>query len=162
MPRIILFAFLFSFLSGCYDDKPLSKHGLSNVPLTQFTYRGVVDRTVKLKLKVEKGGVSKLTARIETEYDYDFPLNYEWKLGEGVQLSSGDLKGQISAMKKNTPLEIELDVIGFTGDIARFVRFEVLGTNPQKRVFADGVFSSQDKSFEKIVQEIEEYKKSNQ
>lgn len=161
MPRIILILLLVSLLTGCYDDQPSNKHGLSTVPLTQFTYRGVVDRTIKLNFKVEKGSVSKLIARIETEYDYNFPLNYEWKLGEGVQVSSGELKGQISSMQKNSLLEIELEVTGFSGDIARFVRFEVIGSNTEKRAFADGILSSQDKSFEKIVQEIEEYKKSN-
>lgn len=161
MPRIILIVLLVSLLTGCYDDQPSNKHGLSTVPLTQFTYRGVVDRTIKLNFKVEKGSVSKLIARIETEYDYNFPLNYEWKLGEGVQVSSGELKGQISSMQKNSLLEIELEVTGFSGDIARFVRFEVIGSNTEKRAFADGILSSQDKSFEKIVQEIEEYKKSN-
>lgn len=161
MPRIILILLLVSLLTGCYDDQPSNKHGLSTVPLTQFTYRGVVDRTIKLNFKVDKGSVSKLIARIETEYDYNFPLNYEWKLGEGVQVSSGELKGQISSMQKNSPLEIGLEVTGFSGDIARFVRFEVIGSNTEKRAFADGILSSQDKSFEKIVQEIEEYKKSN-
>jgi len=163
MPRIIiLISLLAALLTGCYDEQPSQKHGLSKVPLTQFTYRGVVDRTIKLNFKIEKGGVSKLIARIETEYDYSFPLNYEWKLGEGVQVSSGALKGQISSMQKNSPLEIELEVTGFSGDVARFARFEILGSNADKRAFADGILSSQDKSFEKTVQEIEEYKKSNE
>lgn len=160
MPAIVLLALFMTLLSGCYDEQPANKHGLSSVPTTQFTYRGVVDRTIKLNFKVEKGGVSKLIARIETQYDYNFPLNYEWKLGEGVELSRGSLKGQLSGMKKDSPVELELEVIGFTGDIARFVRFEVIGTNPEKRAFADGILNSHDKSFEKIVQEIEEYKKS--
>lgn len=161
MPAIILVLFL-SLLTSCYEDQPQNKHGLSNVPLTKFTYRGVVERTIQLKFKVEKGETSKLIARVETQYDYDFPLNYEWKLGEGVSVSDGNLKGQIEKMQKNTPLEIELNVTGFNGDVARFVRFEILGTNPQKRAFADGIINSTDKSFEKIVQEVELYKKSNQ
>lgn len=161
MPAIILALFL-SLLTGCYEDQPQNTHGLSNVPLTKFTYRGVVERTIQLKFKVEKGEISKLIARVETQHDYDFPLNYEWKLGEGVSLASGELKGQIEKMQKDTPLEIELNVSGFNGDVARFVRFEILGTNPQKRAFADGIINSTDKSFEKIVQEVELYKKSNQ
>lgn len=161
MPAIILALFL-SLLTSCYEDQPQNKHGLSNVPLTKFTYRGVVERTIQLNFKVEKGETTKLIARVETQYDYNFPLNYEWKLGEGVSVSSGDLKGQIEKMQKDTPLEIELNVTGFKGDVARFVRFEILGTNPQKRVFVDGIINSQDKSFEKIVQEVELYKKSNQ
>ena len=79
-----------------------------------------------------------------------------------VTVNSGDLKGQIEKMQKDMPLEIELNVTGFNSDVARFVRFEILGTNPQKRVFADGIINSTDKSFEKIVQEVELYKKSNQ
>lgn len=161
MPAIILVLFL-SLLTSCYEDQPQNKHGLSNVPLTKFTYRGVVERTIQLKFRVEKGETSKLIARVETQYDYDFPLNYEWKLGDGVTVNSGDLKGQIEKMQKDMPLEIELNVTGFNSDAARFVRFEILGTNPQKRVFADGIINSTDKSFEKIVQEVELYKKSNQ
>lgn len=161
MPRIILLSLLLSLLTGCYDDQPTNKHGLSTVPLSQFTYRGVVDRSINLKFKVDKGGVSKLVARVETQYDYTAPLNFEWKLGEGVELSSGLLKGQLQNMKKGTPVEIEIEVTGFTEGVAHFVRFEIIGTNPEKRAFADGILNSQDKSFEKIVQEVEEYKKGN-
>lgn len=161
MPAIIL-AVLLSLLTGCYDDQSLSQHGLSNIPISQFTYRGVVDRTIQLHFNVDRGEITKITARIETQYDYDFPLNYEWKLGQGVSISSGDLKGQIEKMQKGQPLEIELAVTGFSKEESRFIRFEVLGTNPQKRAFVDGIVSSQEKSFEKIVQEVEAYKKSNQ
>lgn len=160
MPAIIVISFLTLILFSCYDEQPSNKHGLSSVPQTQFTYRGVVDRTINLKFRIEKGGVSKLIAQVETQYDYNFPLNFEWKLGEGVQISSGSLTGQIQSLKKNAPQEIELEVIGFTGDTTRFVRFEVIGTNPEKRAFADGIINSNDKSFEKIVQEIEEFKKN--
>lgn len=161
MPAIILALFL-SLLTSCYEDQPQDKHGLSNVPLTKFTYRGVVERTIQLKFKVEKGETTKLIARVEMQYDYNFPLNYEWKLGEGVSARSSDLTGQIDKLQKDQPLEIELNVTGFKDDAPRFVRFEILGTNPQKRAFADGIINSQDKSFEKIVQEVELYKKSNQ
>lgn len=161
MPRIIFATLLLSLLTGCYDEQTQNKHGLSMIPQSQFTYRGVVDRTIQLQFKTEKGQITKLIARVETQYDYNHPLQYEWKLGEGVQVSSGKLKDQIEKMQKETPLEIELNVTGFTGDVARFVRFEILGTNPNKRAFADGIINSQDKSFEKIVQEIENYKKNN-
>lgn len=162
MSRIVITAFLLLFVSGCYDDQPTNKHGLSNIPLSQFTYRGIVDRSIQLRFDVDKGEVTKIIARIETQYDYNFPLNFEWKLSQGVTLSSGQLKGQIENMKKGQPLEIELAVEGFSKDVPRFVRFEIIGTNPQKRAFVDGIVNSQEKSFEKIVQEIEEYKKSNQ
>lgn len=162
MPRIILTLFFISILTSCYDEQPQNKHGLSMIPLSQFTYRGVVDRTIQLSFKVEKGEITKIIARVETQYDYDFPLNYEWKLGEGVRLNSGELTGQVEKMQQGQPLEIELNVAGFSSNAARFVRFEILGTNPQKRAFVDGIVNSQDKSFEKIVQEIENYKKSNQ
>ncbi len=161
MPRIILFTLLLSLLTGCYDEQPKNKHGLSTIPLSQYTYRGVVDRSIDLKFKVEKGGVSKLIARVETQYDYNAPLNFEWKLGEGVELSKGSLKGQLQNMKKGSPAEIELEVTGFTEGVAHFVRFEIMGTNPDKRAFVDGILNSQDKSFEKNVQEVEEYKKGN-
>lgn len=161
MPAIIL-VLLLSLLTGCYDDQPENKHGLSKFTRSQYGYRGIVDRSIKLTFNVVKGPVSKLTARIEIPYDYNHPLTYQWKLGEGVTISSGQLTGEIEQMQKNVPLEIELNVNGFNEDVARFVRFEVLGSSQQKRAFADGIINSTDKSFEKIVQEVELYKKANQ
>lgn len=163
MPRINIFILLITLFlsSGCLESEVKNHHGLNMTPRSEFTYRGVVDRSIHLKFEIKKGPISKITARIEIDHDYNYPLNFEWKLGQDVQLTGGSLNGTIEKMQKNIPLEIELEVSGFNTDTPRFVRFEVLGTNPQKRTFADGVVSSSDKSFEKIVQEIEAYKKEN-
>lgn len=166
MPRIkFIFSILLFFLfSGCFDQKKQIKHGLSTIPVSQFTYRGVVERTIKLTFSVDKGETSKIIARIETEYDYNYPLRFQWKLGQHIQLVNGSqLQGEIAQMRKNAPLEFEIAVTGFNSETPRFIKFEVIGSNPQKRIFADGLVSSKpEKSFEKIVQEIETYKKENQ
>lgn len=165
MPGIkLIFVFtMFCFLTSCFETK--KDHGLSAVPTSQFTYRGEVDRSVKLKFKVSKKNISTLIAQVEAERDYDFPFNYEWKLGEQLALSEGRLTGQVNSMKKNQPVEFVIKVTGFNTDAARYVRFEIIGTNPAKplpRVFADGVISSHmESSFENIVQEVEQYKKDN-
>lgn len=155
---IIIFCF-YNF--GCFEKKP-ANHGMSNIPISQFTYRGVVEKTIKLKFKVVKSNSSTIQAIAETEYDYNHPVKFEWKLGEGLKLSDGNLTGEIAYLRKNTPYTFTIKVNGFESVDPRFIRFEVIGTHESRRIYADGIIASQDeKSFEKIVQEIEEYKKYN-
>ena len=123
---------------------------------------GLVERSIKLKFQTQQDDISVITAIIETEFDYDYPVNYQWRLGEFLQPENvQDLTGQISSLQKNHPVKIKLNVKGFNIDaVARFVRFEAYGTNPKHRIFTDGVVSSQkNNSFESIVQEVELYKK---
>lgn len=166
MPRIIHICILLisALFASCTDLKTNEEnHGLSYIPRSQFTYRGVVDRSIKLNFIKDPQNPGRITAMVQTEYDYNDFLNFEWKLGEGVSLKEGQLTGQINSLKKNQPVKFEILVNGFDTDTKRFVRFEILGSNPQKRIFVDGIASSQsEKSFEKIVQEIEEFRKYNQ
>jgi len=162
MPRIIVLIFSLFIVVSCAERKPDSHHGLSMFNRSQFSYKGLVDRSLKLKFKIDKNDVSKITAIIETDYDYNFPVNYEWKLGQFVTATDPQqLKGQLLQLEKNNPVEIQLSVKGFNSPENRFIRFEALGVNPQNRIFSDGIISSQiEYSFEKIVQEVENYKKS--
>ena len=90
-------------------------------------------------------------------YDYNHPFQYKWKLGPNVKLQKGySLTGSFPSIKKDTPVEITISVDQFQASDARFVRFEVFGTDPNKRIFSDGIISSQqENSFESIVQEVE-------
>jgi len=150
-------------LSSCFEKKVSNQnHGLSFYNKSSFSYMGLVERSIKLKFQTHQDDISVITAVIETEFDYNYPINYQWRLGEFLQPeNSQELSGQISSLQKNQPVKIKLNVKGFNIDaVARFVRFEAFGTNPKHRIFTDGVVSSQkNNSFENIVQEVELYKK---
>jgi hypothetical protein len=163
MPSVIKL-FLISILSttffGCVEKKSMATRGMSGVPTSQFSYMGPVERTIDLKLQLSKAKFSDagaIRAVISLPYDYNHPLQYKWKLGQNVKLQKGQsLTGLIPSIKKDTPVEITLSVDNFQASEARFVRFEVFGTNPNKRIFSDGIVSSnQENAFESIVQEVE-------
>jgi hypothetical protein len=159
MPAVKFIPFLVLILFfGCTKKHDISnKHGISMIPISQYTYRGVVERSINLQFDVKKSTTSVIIARVEMGRDYDAPLRYEWKLVEGL------LKGEISSLKKDQPIDIELKVSGFDSEIPRFIRFEIMGANTGRPAFADGIVSSnEEKSFERIVQEVENYKKHEQ
>jgi len=163
MPRIITLLIMTSLgFTGCLiESKSKNMHGLSSFNHSQFTYRGLAERSIQLKFKVNKNQISTVTAVIETDYDYNYPVNIEWKLGQFIQLNEGQLKQTIPFLKKNQPVSFVLKIEGFNSSENKFIRFEALGTHPHRRIFTDGIVSSQiENSFEKIVQEVEAYKKN--
>ena len=160
-PRFfIIFVFLF-FIFSCKENKK-ANHGLKNVPVSAYTYKGLVEKTIQLKFKSYGISPTTITAEVEIPYNYQYPLTYEWKLGDQVKLSVGQIKGEVALLQQNKKVEISIDVTGFKSNTTRFVRFEIMGTNPQRKIYADGIYSSDiSSSFESIVQEVENYKKHN-
>ena len=160
--KFILIFNLNILIFGCTEKKKdLSSHGLSPISTSQYSYMGPVERTIDLKLILNKAqfdSSAEIHAVVSLPYDYNQPLEYKWKLGQNVKIQKGfPLSGRISSLKKNKPVEIIITVDQFhaTAD-TRFVRFEVFGTDPNKRIFSDGLVSShQEKAFESIVQEVE-------
>jgi len=150
-------------LSSCFDsNSKTNPHGLNKYNKSSFSYMGFVERSIQLKFKIQQDSISTITAIVQTDYDYKYPVNFQWRLGEYVfAQNADDLTGQIPLLRKNEPVYIKLQVQGFgVKSINRYVRFEAFGTHPSHRIFADGVVSSQkNNSFESIVQEVELYKK---
>lgn len=146
---------------GCTEKKKdLQSRGMSPVSTSQYSYMGPVERTIELKLLLNKpkfDSSGTVRAVISLPYDYNSPLQYKWKLGQNVKLQKGySLTGTIPSIKKDTPVEITISVDQFQATDTRFVRFEVFGTDPNKRIFSDGIVSShQENAFESIVQEVE-------
>ena len=71
------------------------------------------------------------------------------------------LENKIDNYQKSK-LIAQIKVKGFTKDHLKHIRFEIFGEKSQRRLFADGIISSQqENSFEEIVKEIENYKKEN-
>ncbi len=158
--QIFLYLSSVLFIFGCTEKKNTVSRELSPVTNSQFSYMGPVERTIDLKLELNKAKFNHsatLRAVVSLPYDYNHPLQYQWKLGPHVQLQkSSQLSGTISSIKKDTPVEIMISVDQFQSDETRYVRFEIFGTAPNKRIFSDGIISShQENSFESIVQEVE-------
>lgn len=159
---IYIFSILI-LLSGCFEKKSQKDYGLNSVARSEFTYRGQVERSIELKFNVEKNDVSEISAVAMLPSNYNDELSFKWSLGEGVQLASGETAGQIKKIPENKKIKLQILVKGFNSETVRHIRFEILGLNPQHRVFADGIISNQQKnSFESIVKEVENYKKENQ
>lgn len=153
-----LFFISILIFSSCTQKKDRS--GLSFVPRTEFGYRGAVDRTIQLKFNVEQSDISEVSAVVQAPENYKGLLSFKWSLGDGVQLESGKLDGQIKSEKSKAILQIK--VKNFTSEKLKHIRFEISGDQAGRRIFADGIISSQQKnSFEEIVKEIETYKKEN-
>lgn len=155
--QLLLIAFLTAV--GCTQKKDIAVHGMSSAPTTQYSYMGAAERILKLKFDVSKSRFNNkatLKAIVSLPFDYNSPLEYKWKLGEKVVLKSGELTGSVSALVKNIPIEISIDIDNFDSRQNRFVRFEIIGSDPNRRIFTDGIISShQENSFESVVQELE-------
>lgn len=153
--------FFILFLTSCFENDNKNSHGLSAVPRTQFSYRGAVDRSIKLKFNVQKSETSEIVAVAQLPENYNGPIQYKWFLGDGVQLEEGLLENKIDNYQKSK-LIVQIKVKGFKKDNLRHVRFEIFGEHSRRRIFADGIVSSQqENSFEEIVKEIENYKKED-
>lgn len=163
----ILTTFLFF---GCINPlnqiSPSARLNLkSTIPRSELTYRGVVQRTAELKFNIHKSEISEITALIYLPTDYNDTLKYKWTLGEGVSLHSGYLENNLEKYEKNKPLVLKILVKGFNTESlepAKHVRFEILSDQLNRRIFADGLVSSnQENSFEDIVKQVENYKIEN-
>jgi hypothetical protein len=154
-----LFLLLILISAGCTQKKDMSVHGMTPSPKSQYSYMGPAERILKLNFDVSKSRFKKsavIKAIVSLPFNYNHPLQYKWKLGENVILKSGDLTGSVALLTQNEPLVFTIEVDNFESSQNRFLRFEIVGTDPNKRIFTDGLVSShQENSFESIVQEVE-------
>jgi hypothetical protein len=137
----------------------MSERGMTSSPTSQYSYMGAAERILKLNFDVTKSRFNKsakIKAVVSLPFNYNHSLQYKWKLGEKVILKSGELTGSATSITQNEPLVFTIEVDNFESSQNRFVRFEIVGTDPNKRIFTDGLVSShQENSFESIVQEVE-------
>ncbi len=156
-----LIIILFFMSVGCTSrtdsaSKNLESHGMSTLQRTKYSYIGQAAREIDLKLSFKKEAISIIKASVQVPYNYNSPFQYRWKLGSNVSLVQGSLAGTIDSLQKGEVAEVIIKVKNFNAHENRFVRFEVFGTDPAKRIFSDGIVSShQESSFESIVQEVE-------
>ncbi len=146
------------------QPKPMVRPSfLGQVNVSQYSSQGIVDRVIQLKLRTEnltKSGETEITANIILPFDLREELHFKWTLGQNVILQEGLLEGiSPDGIKKNQIEKIKITVKGYTVDQLRHIGFEVWALHGERRLYADGLISSQqEKSFENIVQHVEKMK----
>lgn len=145
---------------GCTQKKDITVRGMSYSPKSNYSYMGTAERMLDLKFSILKSAFSSesvITAIVVAPFNYNYPVLYKWKLGQGIELSDHQiLNGELKSLEKNLPQKIVLNLKDFSDQKNLFIRFEIVGTDPKNRIFTDGIVTSvQKKSFESIVQEVE-------
>ena len=163
-PVILILITLF-FISGCFDlsaQDSVQNNLKSQIPRTEFSYRGLVDRSITVQFNVKKSEISEIIASVQLPENYSETLKFKWTLGQDIEIQSGELHGSIENYEKNKTIVLRILVKGFDSKIKRHLRFEIQGVNQGRPLFADGIISSdKENSFEQVVKEIENYKKEN-
>ncbi len=160
--RFIFLNIILVLNTGCIKNEILSKNKFRHISGSEFSYRGAVEKSIDLKFSIEKNDVSKITAHIRLPDNYTDAVKYKWMLGAGVTISSGDIEKTIQPVEKNKSFDLQISVRGFNIMPVKHIRFEIIGKNPNHRIFADGIVSSdQENSFEATVKDVEQYKKEN-
>lgn len=137
------------------------------VPTSQFIGGNPSGQAIQLSLEESSIAESentpvKIKARVTLPFDFDQPLEFQWRLTEDLVLNSGSLKGTLTHLKANIPETIEISVKGFVKKENRQVSFKITGVKNDQRISADGIVSSlKDESFENIVQNVEKIRTEN-
>lgn len=130
--------------------------------VSQYSSRGVVDRIIQLKFKTKKLSKTKseIIAFVSLPFDFEGSLQYKWTLGQNLTLVEDSLTGfSDSKFQKDKTQKIKITVNGFDPSQLRHIGFEIWGDKNGRRLFADGLISSQqENSFEDVVQNVEKIK----
>lgn len=168
--KLLLASVLVVFTSAgyCYLFVPTAESSKPptsfNVPTSEFTGYGPVDRVVRVKIKEDDIASNdqqpvKINAEVSMPFDYDDNLEFKWILTENVQITNGLLTGTINNLKAGKPVRVEILVTGFSTVANRQIIFQVSGFKNGRRLFADGIIASKkEKTFEDIVQNVEKIK----
>jgi hypothetical protein len=156
----LLFPLLF-LVSGCFESEAPNRHGLKSISTSEFSYRGAVDRSIELKFYNDKSDVSSISVIAKVPENYSGDLNYKWTLGSDIKISKGELSGAVTS-SQNKKIFLQIFVKNFNSKDIKYVKFEIMGDDSGRRLFADGIVSNnKENSFEEIVKEVETYKKEN-
>lgn len=146
-------------------SQPIARRLAEAIPVSQYTSRGMVDRIIGLKINTKSirkidSFATEIIAYVSMPFDFDGSLNYKWTLGQDVHLVQGNLTGTTeSGFHREIFKEIKIIVTGYDSNFLRHIGFEVWGEKNGRRLYADGLISSQkDSSFEDIVQHVEKTK----
>lgn len=150
----------FFFLSNAESNTPTA----IRVPTSDFSGYGPADRTFNIKIK--DSGAAKnenevviVKTDVSLPFDFDQAAEYTWILADGVHLTEGDLSGKLVDFKAQAKKAVQIAVTGFTEKENRQIVFRIFAEKNGRRIFADGIISSQkENTFEDIVQNVEKIK----
>ena len=135
----------------------------SQAHASEYSANGIIDRLINLKIETsnlkakEAFNNTEITAQVSLPFNFDDELHYKWILGQNVILKEGTLEGIVGRnFRKDQMVQVSISVQGFSAENLRHVGFEVWGKRNERRLFADGLISSQkENSFENIVQNVD-------
>lgn len=134
--------------------------------VSQYSSRGIVDRVIQLKIETrasanhEAPEETEVVAFVSLPFNFSGQLQYKWTLGQNVTLVEGSLTGSSSGeFQQDTSQPFKIIVRGYDKTQLRHIGFEIWGDKNGRRIFADGLISSQkENSFEDVVQHVEKMK----
>ncbi|AGH96525.1 hypothetical protein [Pseudobdellovibrio exovorus] len=142
-----------------------SSFASADIPRSQFSSKGVVNRVIQVKITHENvkknSDKNAIQAEVSIPFDFNGPLSYRWKIGENVTVIEGELTGQLSELRKESPAKFKIVVTGFSLESNHHVGFEILGEQSGHRISGDSLIASDPEStFENVVQNVEKIKAS--
>lgn len=148
---------------GVYVKTSASPRPKTFILQSIFTSKGVTNRIIQVELKYETVKTHneevEIKALVSMPFSYSSPLNYKWKLSEGVTITDGSLAGQIDGLVKGEPKMITLHVKGFGLESNHQIGFEVMGQRAEQAVYGDAMIASNlEDTFENTVQNVERLK----
>lgn len=148
-----------------YSNNKTPTHFSRALLQSKFTSKGVVNRTIQVKLNFDKKQSNsekvEISAEVSMPFDFTGKLYFKWKLGQDVILSNGELSGEIHGLLKGESKKIYLVVTGFSNEINHHIRFEVTGLKDGKNIYGDALIASDlENTFENTVQNVEKIKAS--
>jgi hypothetical protein len=158
---------VFTSAGYCYliiPDAEVKAPATFNVPTSDFSGYGPVDRIINIKIKEDRIAKNdheavNIKTQVSMPFDYEDGLDYKWILTQNVQLKEGNLTGQIKNLKAGQPITVDISVTGFSSVANRQVIFQISGFKNGRRIFADGIIASKkENTFEDIVQNVEKIK----
>lgn len=161
----ILAAFTFSIYEFLRPHPVVRKSFAPKFNISQYSSRGIIDRIVDLKIQTKSiqknnAAATEVVAYVSLPFDFEGQLQYKWTLGQNVTLIAGTLTGASKEkFQREEPQQIKITVSGFDRSQLRHIGFEIFGEKNGRRIFADGLISSQkENSFEDVVQHVERIK----
>jgi hypothetical protein len=161
---LLLFLLVGFFATFMYVDPNLTKKETSRfINTSVFSSKGVVARTIQVHLNADSAESDnesvEVVATVSVPFDINEPLNYRWKLGEGVTLQQGELTGTVKQLLQNNPTTFKINVYGFSKQNNHQIGFEILGLKNRKKLIGDALIASDfENTFENIVQSVEKIK----
>ena len=130
-----------------------------------FATKGLGDKILQVKISHEEvqlnSETSEVSVAVSLPYDFSEKLNYRWKIGQGVEVLTGDISGQVDGLMAGESKVLRLQVKGFSKQENHHIGFEIYGKKNGRSLYGDALSASDlESTFENTVQNVERIKAS--